>query len=207
MRTYKWILLAAGLIVPAIIFINPFNLDHKVQAAFAQPPPHMQKRLPEGPAHLSRAPRYVSVQFNEPLETLVAGESGYFELEAELKAPEGSSETPPQWDLKAEAPLVIWIATPDKSGIEFIDKSHPDRPRHHILVKFAPGPEFDGTSPLLGDGPSARTVLTVEMSAGQMWEDVRLAVAERADTPFFGEMGGIVPTPRSILNEVKKYAR
>jgi 2-oxoglutarate ferredoxin oxidoreductase subunit alpha len=51
------------------------------------------------------------------------------------------------------------------------------------------------------------TILTVEMSAGQMWEDVRLAVAERAETPFFGEMGGIVPTPRSILNEVKKYAR
>ena len=51
------------------------------------------------------------------------------------------------------------------------------------------------------------TILTVEMSAGQMWEDVRLAVADRAKTPFFGEMGGIVPTPRSILNEVKKHVR
>jgi len=51
------------------------------------------------------------------------------------------------------------------------------------------------------------TVLTVEMSAGQMWEDVRLAVAERAATPFYGEMGGVVPTPRSILNEVRKHAR
>lgn len=51
------------------------------------------------------------------------------------------------------------------------------------------------------------TVLTVEMSAGQMWEDVRLAVAERAATPFYGEMGGIVPTPRGILSEVKKHAR
>jgi 2-oxoglutarate ferredoxin oxidoreductase subunit alpha len=51
------------------------------------------------------------------------------------------------------------------------------------------------------------TVLTVEMSAGQMWEDVRLAVAERAATPLYGEMGGVVPTPKSILNEVKKHAR
>ncbi|MBN1858352.1 3-methyl-2-oxobutanoate dehydrogenase subunit VorB [Candidatus Bipolaricaulota bacterium] len=50
------------------------------------------------------------------------------------------------------------------------------------------------------------TVLTVEMSAGQMWEDVRLAVAERAATPFYGEMGGIVPTPRDILSEVRKHA-
>jgi len=51
-----------------------------------------------------------------------------------------------------------------------------------------------------------QTILTVEMSAGQMWEDVRLAVAERADTPFYGEMGGVVPTPGGILSEVKKYA-
>ncbi len=50
------------------------------------------------------------------------------------------------------------------------------------------------------------TVLSVEMSAGQMWEDVRLAVAERAATPFYGELGGVVPTPRGILNEVRKHA-
>ncbi len=50
------------------------------------------------------------------------------------------------------------------------------------------------------------TVLTVEMSAGQMWEDVRLAVAERAATPFYGELGGVVPTPRGILNEVREHA-
>ena len=50
------------------------------------------------------------------------------------------------------------------------------------------------------------TILTVEMSAGQMWEDVRLAVCEHAATPFYGEMGGIVPTPHAILREVKKHA-
>jgi len=50
------------------------------------------------------------------------------------------------------------------------------------------------------------TVLTVEMSAGQMWEDVRLAIAEQAETPFYGEMGGVIPTPQRILSEVKKHA-
>ncbi|MFO8033843.1 MAG: 3-methyl-2-oxobutanoate dehydrogenase subunit VorB [Candidatus Bipolaricaulota bacterium] len=49
------------------------------------------------------------------------------------------------------------------------------------------------------------TVLTLELSAGQMWEDVRLAVEQRADTPFYGELGGVVPTPRQILSEVKRY--
>jgi 2-oxoglutarate ferredoxin oxidoreductase subunit alpha len=60
--------------------------------------------------------------------------------------------------------------------------------------------------PLRALAERVHTLLTVEMSAGQMWEDVRLAVAERAATPFFGEMGGIVPTPRAILNEVRKHA-
>ena len=61
--------------------------------------------------------------------------------------------------------------------------------------------------PLKALSEKVDTVLTVEMSAGQMWEDVRLAVAERAKTPFYGEMGGIVPTPGGILSEVKKYVR
>jgi len=61
--------------------------------------------------------------------------------------------------------------------------------------------------PLRALADRVETVLTVEMSAGQMWEDVRLAIAERAATPFYGEMGGVVPTPRAILNEVIKHAR
>jgi 2-oxoglutarate ferredoxin oxidoreductase subunit alpha len=50
------------------------------------------------------------------------------------------------------------------------------------------------------------TILTVEMSAGQMVEDVRLAVGDRAETPFYGELGGLVPTPKDILREVKRNA-
>ncbi|PLV60134.1 3-methyl-2-oxobutanoate dehydrogenase subunit VorB [Thermotoga sp. KOL6] len=53
-------------------------------------------------------------------------------------------------------------------------------------------------------------VLTVEMSSGQMVEDVRLAVNGKAPVYFYGRMGGIVPTPNEIrfafenlLKEVK----
>jgi len=60
--------------------------------------------------------------------------------------------------------------------------------------------------PLRALAEKVETVLTVEMSAGQMWEDVRLAVCERAKTPFYGELGGVVPTPRAILSEVRKHA-
>ncbi len=49
------------------------------------------------------------------------------------------------------------------------------------------------------------TVLTVEMNSGQMVEDVRLSVKSGTETPFYGEVGGVVPTPGGILEEVKQY--
>lgn len=46
-------------------------------------------------------------------------------------------------------------------------------------------------------------MLTVEMNAGQMIEDVRLAVNGRVSVEFFGRMGGIVPSPDDVLNALK----
>ncbi len=59
-------------------------------------------------------------------------------------------------------------------------------------------------APLRALSSQVSPILTVEMSAGQMVEDVRLAVADRAETPFYGELGGVVPTPKDILREVKR---
>ncbi len=44
--------------------------------------------------------------------------------------------------------------------------------------------------------------LCVEMSTGQMIEDVKLAVNGKAEVEFFGRTGGIVPTPKEILNKI-----
>jgi len=60
-------------------------------------------------------------------------------------------------------------------------------------------------APLRSLSSRVSTILTVELSAGQMVEDVRLAVAGRVDTPFYGTLGGLVPTPKDILREVKRY--
>lgn len=46
--------------------------------------------------------------------------------------------------------------------------------------------------------------LTVEMSCGQMVEDVRLAVNGAADVAFYGRTGGSVPTPVEILDQVRE---
>ncbi|MEZ7867959.1 MAG: 3-methyl-2-oxobutanoate dehydrogenase subunit VorB [Paludibacteraceae bacterium] len=47
-------------------------------------------------------------------------------------------------------------------------------------------------------------VLTVELSAGQMVDDVRLAVNGKVLVEFFGKMGGIVPSPDEVLHALKE---
>ena len=45
--------------------------------------------------------------------------------------------------------------------------------------------------------------MSVERSAGQMVEDVRLAVNGRVKVDFYGRMGGVVPTPEEIVEALK----
>jgi len=47
-------------------------------------------------------------------------------------------------------------------------------------------------------------MLVVELNAGQMIEDVRLAVEGRVPVHHFGRMGGIVPSPIEIIESFKK---
>ena len=47
-------------------------------------------------------------------------------------------------------------------------------------------------------------ILTVEMNAGQMVEDVRLAVNGKVKVEFYGRLGGIVPTPDKVYEALKE---
>lgn len=49
-----------------------------------------------------------------------------------------------------------------------------------------------------------RMALAVEMSAGQMVEDVRLAVNGRVPVHYYGRMGGMVPTPDEVVENLKE---
>lgn len=49
-----------------------------------------------------------------------------------------------------------------------------------------------------------RGVLVVEINAGQMIEDVRLAVNGEVTVEHFGRLGGIVPEPEEIVNAIKE---
>lgn len=47
-------------------------------------------------------------------------------------------------------------------------------------------------------------ILTVEMSAGQMVEDVRLAVNGRIPVEHYGRMGGVIPTPNEVVKALEE---
>ncbi|HSW67326.1 MAG TPA: 3-methyl-2-oxobutanoate dehydrogenase subunit VorB [Bacteroidales bacterium] len=47
-------------------------------------------------------------------------------------------------------------------------------------------------------------ILVVEMNAGQMIEDVKLAVSGKIQVEHFGRFGGIIPSPAEVLSAVKQ---
>jgi len=50
----------------------------------------------------------------------------------------------------------------------------------------------------------AKVFLSVEMNMGQMVEDVKLNVAGKKPVKFFGRTGGMVPTPKEVLEQIVK---
>ena len=52
----------------------------------------------------------------------------------------------------------------------------------------------------------AKVFLVLEMSAGQMLEDVELVVEGRVPVEFQGWLGGRVPTPTEVLEKIREVA-
>jgi 2-oxoglutarate ferredoxin oxidoreductase subunit alpha len=52
--------------------------------------------------------------------------------------------------------------------------------------------------------PRLRAILVVELSAGQMVEDVRLAVEGAVPVFFHGRTGGMVPAPGEVLDAIRR---
>ncbi|AOM82777.1 3-methyl-2-oxobutanoate dehydrogenase subunit VorB [Salisediminibacterium beveridgei] len=55
-----------------------------------------------------------------------------------------------------------------------------------------------------GFSETSSHILVVEMSAGQMVEDVRLAVEGKAPVSFYGRNGGVIPSVGEILEQIMK---
>lgn len=55
-------------------------------------------------------------------------------------------------------------------------------------------------------GPNVKGILGVEMSQGQLLDDIKIGIAGRAPVYFNGTTGGMIPTPASILADIEKIA-
>lgn len=60
------------------------------------------------------------------------------------------------------------------------------------------------TKPLEDLSKRMKGVLVVELNAGQMIEDVKLAMGNQLPIKHFGRMGGIVPNPSEVLEALKR---
>jgi len=58
---------------------------------------------------------------------------------------------------------------------------------------------------LKGYAGKAKRVLSVEMNAGQMAEDIRLALGGDKPVDVYGKMGGVVPVVDEIVEKVRSY--
>ena len=53
-------------------------------------------------------------------------------------------------------------------------------------------------------GEKGKPILTVEMSLGQMVEDVRLAVKDKVPVHLLGHTGGVIPTEEEVFKKIKE---
>ena len=60
------------------------------------------------------------------------------------------------------------------------------------------------SEPLAASAATLRAIVVVELSAGQMIEDVRLAVGDGVPILFHGRTGGMVPTPGDVLQAARR---
>lgn len=50
---------------------------------------------------------------------------------------------------------------------------------------------------------SVKALLSVEMSMGQMIDDIKIAIAGKLPVDFYGRSGGMIPTPEAICDKIK----
>ena len=193
MRTRKWIIFVVCLAGMASLFGRTSSAD---EAKFV--PSVNVSRIPELKSAAgvvpSREPRYISVRMKNPLQTLVAGETGSFEIEAYLNEPKSDHGRPLAWNRNAAGPVIIWIASPPDSGIAFIDRIRPDRPYHHLMVKYAL-PKESHSQPILA---KIEYTLNSDTKAGQhsFWLDISAELVTAAGQEIHDM--GVVTLPFTV---------
>jgi 2-oxoglutarate/2-oxoacid ferredoxin oxidoreductase subunit alpha len=98
--------------------------------------------------------------------------------------------------------IITAYGTAARIAMNAINKARMDGIKVGLIrpITLWPFPE----QPFIETRDRVKGYLSVEMSVGQMVEDVRLAVEGRSPVSFFGRTGGVVPTQEEIYEQIIK---
>lgn len=101
--------------------------------------------------------------------------------------------------------VVIGFGTAGRVALSAVRAARADGMRVGLLrpITLSPFP-YDQIEALL---PQVSAFLVVEMNTGQMLDDVMLAAKGRVPVEFYGRLGGMVPFPDEILDEIQRLAQ
>ncbi|MDP4083617.1 MAG: 3-methyl-2-oxobutanoate dehydrogenase subunit VorB [Bacillota bacterium] len=100
--------------------------------------------------------------------------------------------------------IIVAFGTVARIAMNAMNKARQDGVKVGLIrpISLWPFPE----KPFIETRDKVNMYISVEMSAGQMVEDVRLAVNGHAPVDFFGRNGGVVPTQEEIYHKIMMIA-
>ncbi|HJV17099.1 MAG TPA: 3-methyl-2-oxobutanoate dehydrogenase subunit VorB [Bacillales bacterium] len=100
--------------------------------------------------------------------------------------------------------IIVAFGTVARIAMNAINKARQDGVKVGMIrpISLWPFPE----KPFVETRDRVKSYISVEMSAGQMIEDVRLAVNGHAPVDFFGRNGGVVPSQEEIYHKIMAVA-
>lgn len=100
--------------------------------------------------------------------------------------------------------IMVAFGTVARIAMNALNKARHDGVRVGLIrpISLWPFPE----KPFIETRDKVKAYISVEMSAGQMIEDVRLTVNGHAPVEFFGRTGGVVPTQEEIYEKIMTVA-
>lgn len=98
--------------------------------------------------------------------------------------------------------VLVGFGTSGRVALSAVRQARAEGIRAGLLrpISLSPFP----TEAVKAAAQSAKAMLVVEMNAGQMLTDVKLAVQGACPVDFYGRMGGVVPLPDEVLAEIRR---
>jgi len=148
-----------------------------------------------------RKPNIITSLFLDP----VVLENNALELQKKYEAAKKEEVKCEQYNIKKENEVIVFaygtMARICKTVIEELGEEGISVGLMRPITLF-PFPEKEVNK--LGDNKNVKLFISVELSLGQMIEDVRLSMNGKQKIEFFGRTGGVVPSPEDVGKAIKE---